>query len=64
MDANGNLYGTTFRGGITDCGTVFKLSPTKWGAWTYTVLHSFNGIFTSENPEPEGWPSHERRRFG
>ena len=54
MGANGNLYGTTFRGGKTDCGTVFKLAPTKWGAWTYTVLHSFNGIFTSENPEPEG----------
>ena len=56
MDAGGNLYGTTFRGGNTgsDCGTVFKLSPTKWGAWTRTILHSFNGKFDADNPEPEG----------
>jgi uncharacterized repeat protein (TIGR03803 family) len=56
MDANGNLYGTTFRGGITgsDCGTVFKLSPTKWSAWTRNVLHSFDGTFNANHPEPEG----------
>ncbi|HEX3320787.1 MAG TPA: choice-of-anchor tandem repeat GloVer-containing protein [Terriglobales bacterium] len=56
MDAGGNLYGTTFRGGTTgsDCGTVFKLSPTKWGTWTRTVLHSFDGRFDAEHPEPQG----------
>jgi uncharacterized repeat protein (TIGR03803 family) len=55
IDADGNLYGTTFRGGNTgsDCGTVFKLSPTKWGAWTRTVLHSFDGRYDA-HPEPEG----------
>jgi uncharacterized repeat protein (TIGR03803 family) len=56
MDATGNLYGTTFRGGNTgsDCGTVFKLSPTKWGAWTRTVLHSFIGSFDADHPETGG----------
>ena len=37
MDAQGNLYGTTFEGGTNDVGTVFKLTP----AGAETVLHSF-----------------------
>ena len=45
LDGEGNLYGTTGGGGthppISD-GTVFKLTPTKSGAWTETILHSFN----------------------
>ena len=43
MDANGNLYGTTYYGGAKrGRGTVFELSPNG----TETVLHSFsaNGI--------------------
>jgi uncharacterized repeat protein (TIGR03803 family) len=36
-DAAGNLYGVTNGGGIQDCGTVFKLSPTG----QHTVLYSF-----------------------
>ncbi|HET7213510.1 MAG TPA: choice-of-anchor tandem repeat GloVer-containing protein [Terriglobia bacterium] len=56
MDAGGNLYGTTVRGGGSSncgldlnekplgCGTVFKLSPPTTGdTWTETVLHSFSG---------------------
>jgi uncharacterized repeat protein (TIGR03803 family) len=41
FDSNGNLYGTTSNGGANGYGTVFELSPTN-GAWTETVLHSFN----------------------
>lgn len=44
IDAHGNLYGTTARGGGTfDVGTVFKLSPPAPGhaLWTETVLWSF-----------------------
>ncbi len=44
MDAAGNLYGTTYQGGIycrVGCGTVFELSPTTAGKWTETVLHNF-----------------------
>jgi len=55
VDAKGNLYGTTERGGVTgssgwDCGTVFKLSPGKGGKWTHSVLYSFD----AEYPRFEG----------
>jgi hypothetical protein len=44
-DASGNLYGTTFLGGVQRncCGTVFELSPpaTAGGPWSETVLHTF-----------------------
>jgi uncharacterized repeat protein (TIGR03803 family) len=54
-DAQGNLYGTTFNGGVpgapgnncfsTDggCGVVFKPSPNGSGGWTYTVIYKFKG---------------------
>lgn len=53
MDADGNLYGVTARGGISacNCGTVFKLSPQSTGPWTETVLHNFSGSFADgSNP--------------
>jgi uncharacterized repeat protein (TIGR03803 family) len=37
VDKKGNLYGTTYEGGASDYGTVFKLAPDG----TETVLHSF-----------------------
>jgi uncharacterized repeat protein (TIGR03803 family) len=37
IDTKGNLYGTTYFGGASGFGTVFKLTPTG----TETVLHSF-----------------------
>lgn len=46
FDSVGNLYGTTFEGGSTNClftdgcGTVFELSPVGIG-WTETVLYTF-----------------------
>jgi uncharacterized repeat protein (TIGR03803 family) len=43
VDANGNLYGTTWEGGEYGDGTVFELSPETGGGWTETILHSFNG---------------------
>ncbi len=42
IDGFGNLYGTTYRGGIHNYGTVFELSPNGSGGWTERVLHSFN----------------------
>jgi uncharacterized repeat protein (TIGR03803 family) len=38
-DTEGNLYGTTYRGGTSNQGVVFKLSPTG----KETVLHNFTG---------------------
>jgi uncharacterized repeat protein (TIGR03803 family) len=49
FDGNGNLYGTTGRGGAGGvcrggggCGTVFRLAPNGKGGWTESVLHSFS----------------------
>lgn len=51
IDSAGNLYGTTEYGGIatfycgSGCGIVFEVSPParQGGAWTYSVVHQFNG---------------------
>lgn len=40
LDASGNLYGTTSKGGTYGYGTVFELSPSGAG-WTETILHHF-----------------------
>ena len=37
LDAKGNLYGTTWVGGLYDGGIVFELTPSG-GTWTETVL--------------------------
>lgn len=48
-DAAGALYGTTRNAskfcnpGSGDCGTVFQLTPTSGGGWTYKVIHLFSG---------------------
>jgi uncharacterized repeat protein (TIGR03803 family) len=39
-DPSGNLYGTTYNGGTSGLGVIFKLDPS--GA--YTVLHNFDGV--------------------
>ncbi len=41
LDANGNLYGATDRGGAYDQGVVYELSHRAGDAWTEKVLHSF-----------------------
>ena len=44
LDQKGNVYGTTNYGGTYGYGTVYRVSPPtqKGGAWTETVLYSFN----------------------
>src|SRR5215467_9688355 len=46
LDASGNLYGTTYLGGASGFGTVFKLDP----AGNETVLHSFDGPVEGASP--------------
>jgi uncharacterized repeat protein (TIGR03803 family) len=46
LGSTGNLYGTTFAGGTTNAGTVFKVSPKG----TETVLYSFTGGADGANP--------------
>lgn len=42
FDGAGNLYGTTFIGGVYGEGTVFELIPVADGQWTESVIHTFN----------------------
>ncbi len=43
MDTAGNLYSTTYDGGLHDSGMVFELNPNADGGWTEKSLHSFGG---------------------
>jgi uncharacterized repeat protein (TIGR03803 family) len=43
FDSFGNLYGTTFQGGVYGMGTVFRLTPESGGGWTESVLYDFTG---------------------
>ena len=43
VDGNGNIYGMTPIGGADGVGTIFKISPTQGGNWTFTVIHTFTG---------------------
>ncbi|MFZ1008891.1 MAG: choice-of-anchor tandem repeat GloVer-containing protein [Candidatus Sulfotelmatobacter sp.] len=50
-DAAGNIYGSTQSGGSPcDCGTLFELSLSSGGAYTYNTLYSFTGAFDGSNP--------------
>ena len=49
---NGNLYGTTYDGGL-GFGTVYQLSPNGTGGWAETTLYSFcqsSGCPDGQNP--------------
>jgi uncharacterized repeat protein (TIGR03803 family) len=49
FDPAGNLYGTTYSGGASANGTIFKLTPGSNG-WTETGLHSFTGGYDGKYP--------------
>jgi uncharacterized repeat protein (TIGR03803 family) len=59
FDQNGNLYGTTLRGGrysscqyLTDgCGTVFELTPNGSGGWMENRIHSFGKGTDGQYPQ-------------
>ena len=51
-DKNGDLYGTTFTGGVNNVGTVYKVDASG----NETVLHSFDG---TDGSYPESTPVHD-----
>jgi len=42
LDPSGNLFGTTFTGGLGGCGTAFELTPSN-GNWVFLTPYSFSG---------------------
>ncbi len=49
LDQAGNIYGTTFYGGINAQGVVFELTPSGSG-WTETPIYTFTGADDGANP--------------
>ena len=50
IDAQGNLYGTTwYGGGQQGAGTVYRLTPSGSG-WTFETLYTFQGGLDGKNP--------------
>ncbi|HWA92290.1 MAG TPA: choice-of-anchor tandem repeat GloVer-containing protein [Rhizomicrobium sp.] len=56
VDAQGNLYGTTVKGGAANAGTLFMLKPGKHDSWTYTLLHSFCTGDCADGKNPHAGP--------
>ena len=52
MDASGNLFGTTERGGTQDAGTIFELTPNGSGGWNYSIVYNFLGG-VADGAEPD-----------
>lgn len=50
LDGQGNLYGVTEQGGANGVGTVYRLSPSPNGAWTFKTLYAFKGMPDGANP--------------
>jgi len=55
FDASGNLFGTTFYGGSTNCngagcGVVFKLTPAAGGSWAESTIYAFTGAADGSHP--------------
>ena len=50
LDAAGNLYGELIVGGTFGAGSIFELSPTTSGPWTYTNLYTFTGGTDGQYP--------------
>jgi len=49
MDAAGNLYGTTYEGGVYGGGAVFELTNTGQG-WKESLLYNFTGGDNGDSP--------------
>jgi len=52
LDSAGNLYGTTYFGGMLGGGRLYKLSPAS-GFWRETVIHDFGAALDGTAPRGE-----------
>jgi len=52
FDRLGKLYGTTYEGGSAGLGIVYELTPRKLGAWSETILHTFEGQGGNDGAQP------------
>lgn len=50
LDKAGSIYGTTFIGGTSNWGCVFKLVPRSDGTWQQSTLYSFQGFGNGHSP--------------
>ena len=50
LDSNGNLFGTTYQGGLYGYGTVFELAYKNGIGWTETVLYNFQNLVDGQQP--------------
>jgi uncharacterized repeat protein (TIGR03803 family) len=53
LDAEGNVYGTTFTGGLSGLGMVFELTPSTGEGWKEKALYSFTRTDGSGGGTPE-----------
>jgi uncharacterized repeat protein (TIGR03803 family) len=60
LDSKGNLYGTTYRGGVSGYGTVFEVTPDG----RETVLYSFTGGTDGSYPAAGLAPDDEGNLYG
>ena len=49
-DSSGNFYGSTFYGGTSGKGVVFKIAPNSSSGWTESTLYSFKGTTDGSAP--------------
>ena len=54
LDAEGNLYGTTFSGGDQGGGVAFELSPGGKNGWSFSILNRFGGPDSGIGSNPNG----------
>ena len=55
FDVNGNLYGSTYNGGgnpppDVNLGAIYRLTPSSGGSWSESILYTFTGMGTGQNP--------------